>query len=65
MKIINVSEFRTNLKQYLEVCEREPLIVTSSKGKSFVLQPLENVKIDLNEGDIKSDDLKKVENKLK
>lgn len=57
MKIIKVSEFRTNIKSYLDQCEKAPLIVTSSKGKSYVLQPLDKAKIELNEVDTNPEDL--------
>lgn len=49
MKVIKVSEFRTNIKHYLDLCEKEPLIVTSSKGKSFVLKPIQEETIEIKE----------------
>lgn len=58
MKIIKVTEFRTNIKSYLDQCEKSPLIVTSSKGKKYVLQPLEKADIDDSEVDVTPEDLK-------
>ena len=47
MKTINVTEFRTNLKRYLDLAQKERLIIHRGKGSSFVIIPLEEV----NEGD--------------
>ena len=43
MKTISVTEFRGNMKKYLEVAEREKLVIHRNKGKSFIITPLESV----------------------
>lgn len=44
MKTVSVTEFRSNLKKYLEVAEKERLVIYRSKGSSFVIVPLEEEK---------------------
>jgi PHD/YefM family antitoxin component YafN of YafNO toxin-antitoxin module len=40
MKTVSVTEFRGNIKKYLEIAESEKLIIHRSKGRSFVVIPL-------------------------
>jgi PHD/YefM family antitoxin component YafN of YafNO toxin-antitoxin module len=40
MKTVSVTEFRGNIKKYLDIAESEKLIIHRSKGKSFVVIPL-------------------------
>lgn len=41
MKTVSVTEFRGNIKKYLEIAESEKLVIHRSKGRSFVVVPLE------------------------
>ncbi len=41
MKTVSVTEFRNNIKQYLEIAQEERLIIHRSKGRSFVVMPLD------------------------
>lgn len=43
MIAINVTEFRGNMKKYLEVAENEKLIIHSAKGKAYAIVPVEEV----------------------
>lgn len=49
MKIIKVSEFRTKMKDFLNQATKEPLLITSSKGKIFIVQPFEEEKLSIAE----------------
>ncbi|MCD0464272.1 type II toxin-antitoxin system Phd/YefM family antitoxin [Flavobacterium sp. ENC] len=40
MKTVSVTEFRGNIKKYLDIAESEKLIIHRSKGRSFVVIPL-------------------------
>jgi prevent-host-death family protein len=40
MKTVSVTEFRGNIKKYLEIAESEKLVIHRSKGPSFVVIPL-------------------------
>ncbi|QSB27224.1 type II toxin-antitoxin system Phd/YefM family antitoxin [Flavobacterium sp. CLA17] len=40
MKTVSVTEFRGNIKKYLDLAESEKLIIHRSKGRSFVVIPL-------------------------
>ncbi|MDX6181074.1 type II toxin-antitoxin system Phd/YefM family antitoxin [Flavobacterium sp. Fl-77] len=40
MKTVSVTEFRGNIKKYLDIAESEKLVIHRSKGKSFVVIPL-------------------------
>jgi PHD/YefM family antitoxin component YafN of YafNO toxin-antitoxin module len=40
MKTVSVTEFRGNIKKYLDIAESEKLIIHRSKGRSFVVVPL-------------------------
>ena len=42
MKTVSVTEFRGNIKKYLDIAEAEKLVIHRSKGRSFVVVPLEN-----------------------
>ena len=42
MKIVSVTEFRGNIKKYLEIAETEKLVIHRNKGRSFIITPLEN-----------------------
>lgn len=41
MRTVSVTEFRGNMKKYLEIAENEKLVIHRNKGKSFVVTPLE------------------------
>ncbi|WP_445711613.1 type II toxin-antitoxin system Phd/YefM family antitoxin [Flavobacterium sp.] len=41
MKTVSVTEFRSNIKKYLEVAESEKLVIHRNKGRSFVITPLD------------------------
>ena len=40
MQTVSVTEFRGNIKKYLELAEKEKLVIHRNKGVSFVLTPL-------------------------
>ncbi|MEO6102468.1 MAG: hypothetical protein ABIP44_02380 [Pseudoxanthomonas sp.] len=40
IKSVNVTAFRDNLKDYLEVAEKEILIINGKNGKRFIITPL-------------------------
>lgn len=40
MQTVSVTEFRGNIKKYLELAENEKLVIHRNKGVSFVLTPL-------------------------
>ena len=41
MKTVSVTEFRGNIKKYLDIAESEKLVIHRSKGRSFVVIPLD------------------------
>lgn len=41
MKTVSVTEFRGNIKKYLDIAESEKLVIHRSKGRSFVVVPLD------------------------
>jgi PHD/YefM family antitoxin component YafN of YafNO toxin-antitoxin module len=43
MQTVSVTEFRGNIKKYLELAEKEKLVIHRNKGVSFVLTPLKDV----------------------
>lgn len=55
MKTVSVTEFRSNIKRYLDIAQEEKLVIHRSKGSSFVIVPLE----DEEESSILSDAQKK------
>lgn len=40
MKTVSVTEFRGNIKKYLDIAESEKLVIHRSKGRSFIVIPL-------------------------
>ncbi|TRX01664.1 type II toxin-antitoxin system Phd/YefM family antitoxin [Flavobacterium gawalongense] len=42
MQTVSVTEFRGNIKKYLELAENEKLVIHRNKGVSFVLTPLKD-----------------------
>jgi PHD/YefM family antitoxin component YafN of YafNO toxin-antitoxin module len=40
MQTVSVTEFRGNMKKYLELAEKEKLVIHRNNGVSFVLTPL-------------------------
>lgn len=42
MKTVSVTEFRNNIKRYLDIAQEEKLVIHRSKGRSFIIMPLEN-----------------------
>lgn len=43
MKTVSVTEFRSNLKRYLDFAKNEKIIIHRGKGISYALIPLENI----------------------
>ena len=43
MRTISVSEFRSNIKRYLDIAKEEKLIIHRGKGGSFVVIPVEEM----------------------
>jgi hypothetical protein len=43
MKTISVSEFRNDIKHYLDLAEEEKIIIHRGKGKSFAIIPLNDL----------------------
>ena len=43
MKTVSVTEFRSNIKKYLNIAETEKLVIHRNKSTSFVLVPLDQV----------------------
>lgn len=43
MKTVSVTEFRSNIKKYLDIAESEKLVIHRSKSQSFVVIPLETI----------------------
>lgn len=41
MKTVSVTEFRGNIKKYLDIAESEKLVIHRGKGRSFVVIPLD------------------------
>lgn len=56
MKTVSVTEFRSNIKRYLDIAQEEKLVIHRSKGSSFVLVPLDQE----NENTLLSDAQQKV-----
>jgi PHD/YefM family antitoxin component YafN of YafNO toxin-antitoxin module len=46
MKTVSVTEFRSNIKRYLDIAQEERVVIHRSKGKSFILVPLDQEKED-------------------
>jgi PHD/YefM family antitoxin component YafN of YafNO toxin-antitoxin module len=42
MQTVSVTEFRGNIKKYLELAEKEKLVIHRNKGVSFILTPLKD-----------------------
>lgn len=42
MKTVSVTEFRSNIKKYLEIALKEKVVIHRSRGSSFVIVPLDN-----------------------
>lgn len=42
MQTVSVTEFRGNIKKYLELAENEKLVIHRNNGVSFILTPLKN-----------------------
>ncbi len=43
MKTISVSEFRGNIKKYLDIALEEKLLVHRGKGKTYAIIPIEYI----------------------
>lgn len=43
MKTVSVTEFRSNIKRYLDIAQEEKLVIHRSKGKSFAIVPLDEL----------------------
>ena len=43
MKTVSVSEFRNDIKHYLDLAEGEKIIIHRGKGKSFAIIPLNDL----------------------
>lgn len=40
MEAVSVTEFRNNIKKYLDIAKEEELVIYRSKSESFVITPL-------------------------
>ena len=47
MKTVSISEFRKNIKRYLDIAQDEKVVIHRSKGTSFVIVPLDDEKEDV------------------
>ena len=52
MKTISVTEFRSNIKRYLDLAQEERIIIHRGKGRTFAVVPMENI---LEEGNLLSE----------
>ncbi len=52
MKTISVTEFRSNIKRYLDLAQEERIIIHRGKGRTFAVVPMENIP---EEGNLLSD----------
>ena len=43
MKTISVSEFRGNIKKYLDLAQEEKLLIHRGKGKTYAIVPIEEM----------------------
>lgn len=43
MKTISVSEFRGNIKKYLDIAQDEKVIIHRGKDKSYVIVPIDEI----------------------
>ena len=43
MKTISVSEFRGNIKKYLDISQEEKIIIHRGKGKTYAIVPIEEI----------------------
>ncbi|AJH15548.1 type II toxin-antitoxin system Phd/YefM family antitoxin [Myroides profundi] len=41
MKTISVSEFRKNIKKYIELASNEKIVVNRGEGKAFLIIPID------------------------
>jgi PHD/YefM family antitoxin component YafN of YafNO toxin-antitoxin module len=43
MEAVSVTEFRKNIKKYLDIAKEEELVIYRSKNESFVVTPLNKI----------------------
>lgn len=43
MEAVSVTEFRNNIKKYLDIAKEEELVIYRSKNESFVVTPLKKL----------------------
>lgn len=43
MEAVSVTEFRNNIKKYLDIAKEEELVIYRSKNESFVVTPLRKI----------------------
>lgn len=43
MEAVSVTEFRNNIKKYLDIAKEEELVIYRSKNESFVVTPLNKI----------------------
>jgi len=43
MITINVTEFRSNIKKYLDVAQNEKVIIHRGKGRAFAVVPVDDI----------------------
>ena len=43
MKTISVTEFRSNIKKYLDVAQNEKVIIHRGKGRAFAVVPVDDI----------------------
>ena len=46
MKTISVTEFRSNIKKYLDVAQNEKVIIHRRKGRAFAVVPVDDINDD-------------------
>jgi prevent-host-death family protein len=47
MEAVSVTEFRNNIKKYLDIAKEEELVIYRSKNESFVITPLKKIDKDI------------------
>jgi predicted transcriptional regulator len=43
MKTISVSEFRGNIKKYLDIAQEEKILIHRGKGKTYAIIPIDEI----------------------
>ena len=43
MKTVSVTEFRNNMKRYLDIAQKEKLVIHRASGNSYAIVPLKEI----------------------